>query len=130
MTSATASSTTAPVDVAAMRRTAAKLLGPDDGPEALPPGPEELTVLTAELRRHLERLLPEVERAARREPADSGPKFCALACIGEAERKLRSGEGATPAVRVAMARKLARSLNALCEHHEKLGAGAPAAEPS
>ncbi|MFJ8034654.1 DUF6415 family natural product biosynthesis protein [Streptomyces sp. NPDC096032] len=116
------------VDIAAMRRTAAKLLGPDDGPDALPPAPAELETLTAELRSHLERLIPEVEGAARREPADSGPKFCALACVGEAQRKLHAGDGTSWAVRVAMARKLARSVNALCEHHEKLGARTPEGE--
>ncbi|MEU1409820.1 DUF6415 family natural product biosynthesis protein [Streptomyces sp. NPDC005728] len=117
------------VDIAMMRGTAAQLLGPDDGPEALPPTPAELGALTTALRGHLELLIPEVEAKAGRLPKNSPPRFCALACVGEANRKLRVGDGSTPAVRVAVARKLARSVNALCVHYAKLCGEAPASEP-
>ncbi|MFS4093673.1 DUF6415 family natural product biosynthesis protein [Streptomyces sp. AF1A] len=120
-------SLTAPVDVAAMRETAAKLLGPDDGPDALPPAPGELGTLTALLCGHLQLLIPEVEAKAGRLPKDSPARYCARACVGEARRKLGVGDGSTPAVRVSVARKLARCVNALCRHYEELHDQAPAA---
>ncbi|MGW1000496.1 DUF6415 family natural product biosynthesis protein [Streptomyces sp. NPDC002520] len=118
------SNATLPLDIDTMRETAAKLLGPDDGSEALPPVPQELDTFTSMLRGHLELLIPEVEAKAGRQPKDSVSRHCAFACVGEATRKLRVGDGDTPAVRVAVARKLARSVNALCDHYEKLGGGA------
>lgn len=118
------------VDIATMRETAALLLGPDDGPEALPPAPKELDTLTATLRGHLELLIPEVAGKAGRLPKNSVSRYCALACLGEANRKLRVGDGCTPPVRVAVARRLARSVKALCDHYEKLDGAAPAEERS
>jgi hypothetical protein len=118
------------VDIATMRETAALLLGPDDGPDALPPVPTELDTLTMMLRGHLALLIPEVQAKAVRMPKDSVSRYTALACVGEADRKLRGGDGCTPAVRVAVARKLARCVNALCRHYEQLHGQAPAGEPS
>ncbi|MGW2643474.1 DUF6415 family natural product biosynthesis protein [Streptomyces sp. NPDC001393] len=116
------------VDIATMRETAALLLGPDDGPDTLPPVPTELDTLTTMLRGHLAQLIPEVEAKARRLPKNSVRRYCAVACVDEANRKLRVGDGCTPAVRVAVARKLARSLNALCRHYELLDCQAPTGE--
>ncbi|MFF1279903.1 DUF6415 family natural product biosynthesis protein [Streptomyces sp. NPDC058299] len=121
-------SDTAPVDIATMRETAAKLLGPDDRSEALPPVPEELALFTSMLRGHLALLIPEVQAKAGQLPKDCIPRYCALACVGEAGRKLRVGDGCTPAVRVSVARKLARSVNALCDHYEKLDGEVPVRE--
>ncbi|MFF7752650.1 DUF6415 family natural product biosynthesis protein [Streptomyces sp. NPDC007971] len=121
---------TGPVDIATMRETAALLLGPDDGPETPPPALKELGTLTATLRGHLELLIPEVAAKAGRLPKNSVPRYCALACVGEATRKARVGDGCTSPVRVAVARKLARSVKALCDHYEKLGGAAPANERS
>ncbi|MEU9518271.1 DUF6415 family natural product biosynthesis protein [Streptomyces sp. NPDC048224] len=108
----------APPDLGAMRETAGILLEPDAAPVALPPADGELAALTATLRGHLELLIPEVEHALRRLPEDSIPRYCALACIGEARGKL----GATPSRRyggdAGHARRLARVLRALCDHHE------------
>ncbi|MGW1051101.1 DUF6415 family natural product biosynthesis protein [Streptomyces sp. NPDC001118] len=81
--------------------------------------------LTAMLRGHLELLIPGVEAKARRLPKESVPRYCALACVGEATRKLRLGDGCTPPVRVAVARKLARCVKALCDHYENLRAEQP-----
>ncbi|WP_435270624.1 DUF6415 family natural product biosynthesis protein [Streptomyces sp. 1222.5] len=126
MTNATAQRQTAaepdgqPLDITVMRRNAAQLLGPDDGPEALPPAPQEVVTLAALLREHLEQLIPAVEAQARRLPTESIPRYCALACIGEATRKLRIGDGATEPVRLSVAGKLARSVWALCDHYAKL----------
>ncbi|MER5548081.1 DUF6415 family natural product biosynthesis protein [Streptomyces sp. NPDC002589] len=116
---------TLPLDIGTIRETAAILLGPDDAPDVLPPAPCELDTLTAMLRGHLELLIPGVEAKARRLPKESVPRYCALACVGEATRKLRLGDGCTPPVRVAVARKLARCVKALCDHYENLRAEQP-----
>lgn len=109
-----------PPDIATMRATVRRLLGPDDGPEALPPSPGEAETLTLTVRGHLELLILEVERAVGPRPRNV-PHYCALACVGEARRKL----GITPRPGlesgVAHARRLARCLSALCDHHERLG---------
>ncbi|MFI5973490.1 DUF6415 family natural product biosynthesis protein [Streptomyces sp. NPDC051452] len=123
MTRAAANPAAGRIDTAPMLETAAQLLGPDDGPDVLPPVAPELETLTALLRTHLGLLIPAVEAQAQQTDADSIPKFCALACVGEATRKLRIGDGCTPDVRVAVARKLARCVRALCDHYEQLGGG-------
>ncbi|MFD3503736.1 DUF6415 family natural product biosynthesis protein [Streptomyces sp. NPDC058678] len=110
----------APPDIETMRATALRLLGPDDGPDVLPPAADELDTLTLALRGHLELLGPEVERMAGRLDRESIPRYCALACVGEARGKLRARPGRGPHGPVAYARRLARVLNALCDHHEKL----------
>lgn len=106
----------APPDIGAMRKGARALLA--EGGES--PAPDELAVLALTLRGHIQLLIPEVAAAAAREPKDSIPRYCALACIGEARNKLRLGADASLPVRLASARKLARVLNALCDHHENL----------
>lgn len=105
-----------PPDIETMRESARRLLTAD----AIQPGPDELDTLTLTLRGHMELLAPEVEAVAGREPRDSIPRYCALACVGEARGKLRAGQGAGADGGVAYARKLARSLNALCDHWENL----------
>lgn len=105
-----------------MRATAARLLGPDDAPDILPPTAAELDTLTATLRGHLHLLIPEVEQAARRLRTKSIPRYCALACVGEARGKLRAQASHSP---VAHARRLARVLNALCDHYETLTRATP-----
>ena len=110
-----------PPDIETMRTTAARLLGPDGAPEHLPPAVDELDMLTRLLRGQLELLAPEVEGIANRLAKDSIPRYCALACVGEARGKLRAEPGPGPHGPVAYARRLARVLNALCDHHESLG---------
>ncbi|WP_210574089.1 DUF6415 family natural product biosynthesis protein [Streptomyces sp. GESEQ-4] len=109
----------APPDLEMMRENARRLLGPDDGPEALPPTATEVDALALVLRGHLELLVPEVERAAGNR-LKSVQSYCAMACVGEARRKM----AVTPLARldagVAHARRLARSLNSLCDHFETL----------
>ncbi|MDO0933935.1 DUF6415 family natural product biosynthesis protein [Streptomyces sp. DG2A-72] len=70
------------------------------------------------LRVHLQLAIPEVEAAAVRRDRDDIPRHCALACIGEARRKL--GIEARPGLSggIAYARRLGRSLNALLDHYE------------
>ncbi|MGW0765630.1 DUF6415 family natural product biosynthesis protein [Streptomyces sp. NPDC002676] len=108
------------VDIATMRETVALLLGPDEGPETLPLASRELDTLTAMLRGHLGLLIPEVEAKAGRLHKDSVPRYCALACVGEARGKLSARAGAGPHGAAAYARKLARTLRALCDHFEAL----------
>lgn len=112
-----------PLDIETMRESARRLLAGD----AIQPGPDELDTLTLTLRGHMELLAPEVEAVAGREPKDSIPRYCALACVGEARGKLRAGQGAGADGGVTYTRKLARSLNALCDHWENLNGVRPAA---
>ncbi|MER6712259.1 DUF6415 family natural product biosynthesis protein [Streptomyces sp. NPDC000877] len=114
-----------PPDLAVMRDTAQRILGPDSGPDALPPSGDELATLTATLRGHLELLLPEVEQAAGRLPENSVTRYGAMYCVGEARGKLRASElrFAPLAGSVMYARRLARVLAALCDHYEIVSAG-------
>lgn len=109
-----------PPDIAGMRATVARLLGPDDGPEALPPAADEVPTLISTVRGHLQLLIPEVDAITARLPKDDIPRYCARACIGEANGKLAAQPRADYAGSVAYARRLARSLNALCDHYEAL----------
>ncbi|MET9914848.1 DUF6415 family natural product biosynthesis protein [Streptomyces sp. NPDC006476] len=102
-----------------MRDSARLLLGPDDGPDALPPA-ADVDTLTLALRGHLELILPDVEKAAGPRPA-TVKAYCALACVGEARRRLTIQPRAELGSRVAYARRLACVLLALCMHYEELG---------
>ncbi|MFI5475202.1 DUF6415 family natural product biosynthesis protein [Streptomyces cacaoi] len=102
-----------------MRETARILLDPDA--VALAPAGPELDTLTLAARGHLALLVPEVEQAARRLKRDSIPRYCALACLGEARGKLRAEPSRASGGALVYARKLARVLCALCDHHETLG---------
>ncbi|MFJ3338623.1 DUF6415 family natural product biosynthesis protein [Streptomyces sp. NPDC086766] len=99
-----------------MRDSIRRLLGPHAGiPET-----QELAVLTGVLRGHIESITPRIEQAALKLPADDVPRYCALACVGEARRKLTTTASPGPSAAVAYARRLARSLAALCDHWETL----------
>ena len=106
----------APPDIAAMRESARILLVEDVALPVL----DELDTLAVTLRGHIQLLVPEVAKAAAREPKNSIPRYCALACLGEARNKLRLGADGTLPIRLSSARKLARVLNALCDHYENL----------
>ncbi|GAB2863647.1 hypothetical protein GCM10027074_33630 [Streptomyces deserti] len=110
-----------PVDLSTMRATVRRLLGPDDGPDVLPSTAAELDTLTATLRGHIELLAPEIEQLAKKLPEESVPRYCALACAGEARGKLRAAPGLSGGV--VYARKLAHVLNALCDHYQHIHAG-------
>ncbi|MFF8019826.1 DUF6415 family natural product biosynthesis protein [Streptomyces sp. NPDC007896] len=110
----------APPDIETMRATVGRLLDPDSVPGVLPPSADEVATLTATLRGHMELLAPEVERMAVRLHRDSIPRYCALACVGEARGRLKTGPQPAPS-ELVYARRLARSLNALCDHWETLG---------
>ncbi|MFI5798602.1 DUF6415 family natural product biosynthesis protein [Streptomyces sp. NPDC051677] len=108
-----------PPDLAVMRETVRILLNPDI--DALPPAADELAALTRTVRGHLAVLIPEVEQAAGRLDKQSVPRYCALACVGEARGKLRAESSVGPGGALGHAQRLARVLNALCDHHEKVG---------
>ncbi|MFD6294322.1 DUF6415 family natural product biosynthesis protein [Streptomyces sp. NPDC060235] len=99
-----------------MRETAARLLRDD----AELPTFEEMETLTLQLRGHMMLLIPEVETTAEQQPRDDIPRYCALACIGEARAKLGLTAGFGLPAGIAHAKRLSRSLNALCDHYENL----------
>ncbi|MGW2046931.1 DUF6415 family natural product biosynthesis protein [Streptomyces sp. NPDC001858] len=113
------------VDIVVMRETVEIVLNPDAAPEALSLPADEVGTLTQTLRGHLELLIPEVEQAAGRLDMTSVPRYCALACVGEARGKLRAGPSPRLGGDIGHARRLARVLDALCDHHEKIGGGSP-----
>ncbi|MEU6352208.1 DUF6415 family natural product biosynthesis protein [Streptomyces sp. NPDC047072] len=113
------------MDITTMREIVDRLLDPDAVPVALPPTPGELETLTLQLRGHLELLLPEVEKIAKRLPQQSIPRYCALACVGEARERLRTEPTPRFGGGPSHARRLARTLNALCDHWETLGRATP-----
>ncbi|MGW0842632.1 DUF6415 family natural product biosynthesis protein [Streptomyces sp. NPDC002787] len=105
-----------PLDIETMRLTARRLLAED----AEPPTLDELETLTLQLRGHIMVAVPDVAAAAGRLPEDDVPRACALACVGEARMRLGLEPGATLPTGIAHAQRLARSVNALCDHHENL----------
>ncbi len=109
---------TMPPDIETMRDSVRLLLREDAEPLAL----DEVDTLALTLRGHIELLIPEVEYAAGKLDKDDVPRYCALACVGEARGKLRAQQPPGLDRGTVYARKLARSLNALCDHHENLGA--------
>ncbi|TXS35175.1 hypothetical protein EAO75_45310 [Streptomyces sp. uw30] len=109
-----------PPDLEVMRDSARQLLDPDSVPDVRPPSRTELDALTLKLRGHVELLAPEVEEAALRLPENEVLRFCALACVGEARGKLRISASAGLSSDIAYARRIARVLNALCDHYEDL----------
>lgn len=103
-----------PPDITTMRATTTRALTGQ-------PEPGELLTLIEMLRGHIRVLIPEVATLAGRHPKDDIQRSVALACIGEAYRKLRIGDGGTPLVQASVAQKLGRCVNALCDHYVTLG---------
>lgn len=114
----TAGPTQLPVDVDTMRACVRRLLAEN----AAPVDADEAEMLQLQLRGHIGLLIPEVEKRAAKLPYDSIPRYCALACIGEARRKLQLRSGTAPGQAEALARRLARVVGALCDHYENLSA--------
>ena len=119
-TSVTAAAAASPPDIATMRETVDRLLDPDADPGTLPPSEAELEMLTATVREHLELLLPKVMQRAEELPRQSIPRYCALACAGEARERLRAEPSRRFGGPPGHARRLARTLNALVDHYERM----------
>jgi len=80
----------------------------------------ELEELQDTFREHIKALIPAVRACAYVLPQRSADRAAALAGIGEAELRLRLGNGDTDCVRGAVAVRLARSVKALCGHYERM----------
>ncbi|MEG3629734.1 DUF6415 family natural product biosynthesis protein [Streptomyces poriticola] len=111
-----------PLDIDTMRTSAHRLLAGD----AEPPTPDELETLTLQLRGHIMLAIPEIAMAAARLPDDDVPRVCALASIAEARMRLSIEAHSSLPAGIAHAQRLARSVNALADHYENLGAPHPA----
>ncbi|CAL9550371.1 DUF6415 family natural product biosynthesis protein [Streptomyces sp. enrichment culture] len=107
----------APPDIATVRATVRRLLAADTEPI----DDAEVAEMTAQLREDIAGLIPAVEALTRALPKDDVPRACALACIGEARMRLRLGDGDTEPVRLSVAVRMARTANALADHHQALG---------
>jgi hypothetical protein len=114
--------TTLPIDTYLMREAARRLLAED----ADLPSEGELVTLTLQLRGHLELAIPILGDLAERRPEDDVPRACAHSAAMAARVRLSRPPGRTLPSRLAYAQRLARSLNALCDHYENLNAEQPA----
>ncbi|MFE6365812.1 DUF6415 family natural product biosynthesis protein [Streptomyces sp. NPDC057806] len=116
MTDARAATDALPVDTVTMRATVARVLPPEVTPVDL----TTVETLTGLLCGHMQLLIPEIEQAAARLPADDVPRYCALVSAREARRKLAARPTLKPHDAAAHVRRLGRSLLALCDHYEAL----------
>jgi hypothetical protein len=105
-----------PLDVTVTRKAARRLLAED----AELPTDGELDTLILQLRGHAMLAIPVVEALAARFPEDDVPGACALVGVGEARSRLGLGPRHALPARIAHAQRLARSVNALCDHYENL----------
>jgi hypothetical protein len=110
-----------PLDVEVLREAARRLLAEDAGL----PTDDELVALTLQLRDHLALAIPVVEELAERFPEDDVPRACAHSAVMAARVRLSRPPGRTLPSQVAYAQRLARSVNALCDHYENLSAEQP-----
>lgn len=111
----------APPDIETMRETVSRLLDPDAVPCALPPSGAELETVTQTVRGHLELIIPDVEEAARKLNPGSVVRYGALGVVWEARSRLAAEPTRRYGGPVGHARRLARVLNALCDHYEQFG---------
>ncbi|MEU2900641.1 DUF6415 family natural product biosynthesis protein [Streptomyces sp. NPDC001273] len=109
-----------PVDIVTMRETVSRLLDTDAMPETLPPADDELADLIATVRGHIEVLAPEVEAAGRNLTPGSTRRYTTLGCVWEARSRLEGQPSPRFGGAPGYARRLARTLNALCDHYEAL----------
>ncbi|MGX1546936.1 DUF6415 family natural product biosynthesis protein [Streptomyces adustus] len=106
-----------PVDVAAIRWNIGLLLPHH---QALPLTDDELAALTAFLRTHTQLLITHVEQAAAKRPPEDVPRYIALACTRQAHDRLSAPPAPDRHSLLVHARRLARALAALCDHHDAL----------
>jgi hypothetical protein len=82
-------------------------------------GPE-LEELAATFRAHIRELIPAVQARAYVLPQTAADRAAAMAGIREAEGRLRLGNGDSDAVRGSVVQRLARSVEALCRHYDRM----------
>ncbi|WP_405536730.1 DUF6415 family natural product biosynthesis protein [Streptomyces sp. NBC_00075] len=99
----------------AMRDTAVRFLG-----EPALPRYETVQHFGHAFHRDLWRLIPRIEQLAGCLPGDDAPVNVALAGVGEARRRLDEIERAGLAGEFERVKRLARSVVALCDHHDNL----------
>jgi uncharacterized protein DUF6415 len=104
------------LDIATMREGANQVLANN----APLPNWDDLHTITLQLRGHLMLLVPEIEDLTGRLPDDAVPRTVARAGAGEARRRLDEMPGPNLPRAVAHAQRLARSVEALCTHLERL----------
>ncbi|MEW2635278.1 DUF6415 family natural product biosynthesis protein [Streptomyces sp. NPDC048389] len=104
-----------PVDIATMRNTARRVLSLEK-----PPTRDDLEMLTAALRGHVQLLVPEIDALIRAQPAGDLHAGIARVGIEEASRRLTTPLGFGPDAAYRCARKLALSVCSLCDHYEHL----------
>ncbi|MFB7335673.1 DUF6415 family natural product biosynthesis protein [Streptomyces adustus] len=88
--------------------------------QPLPLTDDELAALTDFLHEHTRLLITHVEQAAARRPAEDVPRYIALACTAKARDRLRVQPAPGRHSLLVHARRLARALAALCDHHDAL----------
>ncbi|MFJ1869980.1 DUF6415 family natural product biosynthesis protein [Streptomyces chartreusis] len=81
---------------------------------------ESLKIWSTDLTDYLERLIPAVRELAGIGPADDAVAMVAMGGVGEAERRLYEPGAAGLRGETERVRRLARSVIALCDHHESL----------
>lgn len=99
----------------AMRDTAVRFLGETELPRY-----ETVQQYGHAFHRDLWRLIPRVEQLTECLPGDDVPAKVALAGVGEARRRLDEIERAGLAGEFERVKRLARSVVALCDHHDNL----------
>ncbi|MGW3647011.1 DUF6415 family natural product biosynthesis protein [Streptomyces sp. NPDC000878] len=104
-----------PEQTVAMRDAAVRFLG-----EPVLPRYETVQRYGHVFHRDLWRLIPRVEQLAGRLPGGDVSANVALAGVGEARRRLDEIERAGLAGEFERVKRLARSVVALCDHHESL----------
>jgi hypothetical protein len=110
-----------PVDLATMRATVSRMIGPG----AQPPTGDELDTLTSMLRGHIELIIPVVDQAARKLPQYYPLRNGGLVAVWLARKKLSATTAQEPVEAAAQAVELAYALDELCNRYESLRSPAP-----
>ncbi|MEU1278542.1 DUF6415 family natural product biosynthesis protein [Streptomyces sp. NPDC005805] len=105
-----------PAGVAGMRDAARRVLALGGAP----PSREDLERLTDTLHGYVRLLVPEVRALIRARPADDPPARVAQVGVDEAWRRLHTAPGFGPDAALRHACRVARSVQALCDHYETL----------
>ena len=80
----------------------------------------EVETFERDFHQHLDQLMPLIEQLAAQCDSDDGQAKAALAGVGEARRRVTEPEAAGLNGEVARVKRLARSVPALCDHHDTL----------